>query len=162
MPPSPLNERGNSESHLPRLKTQLNPQHPLFKLAQALDWDYFEQEFRPITNPEGGRPSLPVRMMVGLHYLKALYNESDESVVMKWVENPYWQYFCGEETFQHSFPCHPTSLGNWRKRVGTEGVEKLLSQVLKTAMEQQAFKSAEVEQVIVDTTVQEKAIAFQS
>lgn len=79
---------------------------------------------------------------------------------MKWVENPYWQYFCGEETFQHSFPCHPTSLGKWRHRVGIDGVEKLLSQVLKTAMEQQAFQAVEVEQVIVDTTVQEKAIAF--
>ena len=119
MPPSPLNERGNSESPLPRLKTQLNSQHPLFKLAQALDWDYFEQEFRPMTTPEGGRPSLPVRLMVGLHYLKALYNESDESVVMKWVENPYWQYFCGEETFQHSFPCHLFGSGDSRSRTKT-------------------------------------------
>lgn len=72
MPPSPLNQRGNSEPPLPQLKAQLNPQHPLFKLAQALDWDYFEQEFRTTTTSEGGRPSLPVRLMVGLHYLKAL------------------------------------------------------------------------------------------
>ena len=66
--------------------------------------------------------------MVGLHYLKALYDESDESVVAKWVENPYWQYFCGETVFQHALPCHPTSLVKWRKQVGTEGIEQLLGQ----------------------------------
>jgi len=109
---------------------------------------------------EGGRPALPVRLMVGLHYLKALYNESDESVVAKWVENPYWQYFCGEETFQHQLPCHPSSLGNWRRRVGVDGLEKLLSQVIKTAMQCEALSVKDVKQVIVDTTVQEKAIAF--
>lgn len=109
---------------------------------------------------EGGRPVLPTRVMVGLHYLKALYDESDESVVAKWVENPYWQYFCGEETFQHEFPCHPTNLSKWRQRVGVDGVEKLLKQVLRTAMNQQALKPSEIATVNVDTTVQEKAIAF--
>jgi IS5 family transposase len=92
--------------------------------------------------------------------LKALYDESDESVVAKWVENPYWQFFCGETTFQHELPCHPTSLPKWRQRVGVEGVEKLLKQVLRTAMRQQALKPAEIRKVTVDTTVQEKAVAF--
>ncbi len=159
MAQSPHHERETS-SEPPLLKVQLNPQHALFKLASTLDWEYFEQEFGTAVTAEGGRPTLPVRLMVGLHYLKALYNESDESVVMKWVENPYWQYFCGEDTFQHKLPCHRSSWGNWRHRVGVDGVEKLLSQVLKTAMQQQAFQSVEVEQVLVDTTVQEKAIAF--
>lgn len=160
MPQSPLNDRGNSPSQPSSLKAQLNAQHPLFKLAETLDWEYFEQEFGTTMTADGGRPPLPVRLMVGLHYLKALYNESDESVVLKWLENPYWQYFCGEETFQHKLPCHPSSLSNWRHRVGVDGVEKLLSQVIKTALQQQAFESVEVEQVLVDTTVQEKAIAF--
>jgi transposase, IS5 family len=157
MLPETENE-GKSSS--PSLKAQLNSRHALFKLSAAMNWGYFEEEFGAEVRAEGGRPSLPVRLMVGLHYLKALYNESDESVVTKWVENPYWQYFCGEETFQHRLPCHPTSLGNWRRRLGVEGMEKMLSQVLKTAMQGQAFASAEVEEVIVDTTVQEKAIAF--
>lgn len=160
MPGFSKNDRQNSASEPPKLKGQLNAQHALFKLAEALDWQYFEQEFGITTTADGGRPPLPVRLMVGLHYLKALYNESDESVVMKWVENPYWQYFCGEETFQHKLPCHPSSLGNWRQRVGVDGLEKLLSQVIKTAMQQQALQSVEVQQVLVDTTVQEKAIAF--
>jgi Transposase domain (DUF772) len=92
--------------------------------------------------------------------LKALYDESDETVVSKWVENPYWQYFCGEESFQHELPCHPTSLVKWRQRVGPEGVEKLLKQVLRAATQQQALNSKEIKTVNVDTTVQEKAIAF--
>lgn len=137
----------------------LKPDHPLVKLAKALDWHYFEQEFNTLAT-EVGRPALPARLLVGLHYLKALYDESDESVVEKWTENPYWQYFCGEENFQHELPCHPTSLVKWRQRVGAEGVEKLLKQVLKTAMAQQAFRSSELKVVSVDTTVQEKAIAF--
>ncbi|MEO0375082.1 MAG: transposase [Cyanobacteria bacterium P01_A01_bin.17] len=107
-----------------------------------------------------GRPALPTRLLVGLHYLKALYDESDESVVAKWVENPYWQYFCGEKRFQHELPCHPTSLVKWRKHVGPEGVEKLLKQVLRSAMKLNALKPREVKRVNVDTTVQEKAIAF--
>lgn len=108
----------------------------------------------------GGRPPLPTQLLVGLHYLQALYDESDESVVAKWVENPYWQYFCGEETFQHELPCHPTSLPKWRQRVGVEGVEQLLGLVVRTAMQQQALKPSKIVQVNVDTTVQEKAIAF--
>lgn len=142
------------------LKDQLNLEHPLVKLSQAIDWEAFEHEFGRQMSSEGGRPALPIRLMVGLHYLKALYDESDELVVAKWVENPYWQYFCGEETFQHEFPCHPTSLPKWRQRIGVEGVEKLLKQVLKTAMVQHALKPSEMASVNVDTTVQEKAIAF--
>src|SRR3954468_3903319 len=81
------------------LAPQLNTQHPLLKLGQAIDWRYFEREFNKLSTAESGRPSLPTRLLVGLHYLKALYNESDESVVAKWIENPYWQFFCGEQYF---------------------------------------------------------------
>lgn len=150
----------SSQNKPPLLKGQLNLEHPLVKLSEAIDWDYFETEFGKQATSEGGRPTLPTRLMVGLHYLKALYDESDESVVSKWVENPYWQYFCGAQTFQHELPCHPTSLPKWRQRVGVEGVEKLLRQVLRTATGQQALKPAEIAMVNVDTTVQEKAIAF--
>lgn len=158
--PAKSNPSSSAASTHPLLQQQLNEHHPLVKLSQALDWSYFEQEFGKLATAGGGRPSLPTRLMVGLHYLKALYDESDESVVSKWVENPYWQYFCGEATFQHEFPCHPTTLVKWRQQVGAEGVEKLLKQVLRTATEQQALKLSEIEKVNVDTTVQEKAIAF--
>ena len=142
------------------LEEQLNLEHPLVKLSEAIGWREIEAEFGVQMSSEGGRPALATRLMVGLHYLKALYDESDESVVAKWVENPYWQYFCGAATFQHEFPCHPTSLVKWRQRVGVEGVEKLLQQVLRSATRQQALKPSEIVKVNVDTTVQEKAIAF--
>jgi IS5 family transposase len=154
----------NSEptpTHTPLpLAPQLNPQHPLLQLAQAIDWSYFEGEFSNLSTSEVGRPPLPARLLVGLHYLKALYNESDESVVAKWLENPYWQFFCGEQYFQQDLPCHPTTLVKWRQRIGADGMEKLLKQILQTAQQQQALKPSDIKRVIVDTTVQEKAIAF--
>ncbi|MBT9314906.1 IS5 family transposase [Leptothoe spongobia] len=156
-PSSPSSEPSPSGSALER---QLNPQHPLIKLAASIDWASFETSFSRATTSAGGRPPLPTRLMVGLHYLKGLYDESDESVVSKWVENPYWQHFCGEEQFQHQLPCHPTSLVTWRKYVGVDGMEHLLKQVLKTAMEIKILKPREISRVNVDTTVQEKAIAF--
>jgi IS5 family transposase len=81
-------------------------------------------------------------------------------VVASWVENPYWQYFCGEQVFQHRLPCDPTSLVKWRKRVGADGIESLLKETLDTARRQQALKEQEIERLNIDTTVQEKAIAF--
>lgn len=118
IPPNPPN-------NLSLLEHQLNLKHPLIELAQSLDWNYFEIEFGKHSLAEVGRPRLATRLVVGVHYLKALYDESDESVVNKWVENPYWQYFCGESIFRHDLPCHPTTLVKWRQRVGAEGVEKL-------------------------------------
>jgi transposase, IS5 family len=107
-----------------------------------------------------GRPALATRLVVGLHYLKYLYNVSDEVVVASWVENPYWQYFCGAEYFTHEFPCEPTSLVKWRQRVGVEGSEKLLKESLAAAQREAVLPPTEVKRVNVDTTVQEKAIAF--
>lgn len=98
--------------------------------------------------------------MIGLHYLKYLFDESDESVVAKFVENPYWQHFCGCLYFEHELPCHPTSLVKWRRRLGTTGIEKLLTETLSTAKRERALTDSEIKRVNVDTTVQAKAIAF--
>lgn len=76
------------------------------------------------------------------------------------VENPYWQYFCGEEFFGHELPCDPTSLVKWRQRIGPGGMEQLLAETIAAAQRQQALKPSEIRRVNVDTTVQEKAIAF--
>ena len=135
-----------------RLDQQLDPKHPLFRLAQQIDWSYFEQEFGAFYSEEMGRPGAPTRLLVGLHYLKHAYNESDESVVEKWVENPYWQYFCGYEYFQHELPCHPTSLVKWRQRIKADGVEKMLKEILSTAARTHALNAKDVESVNVDTT----------
>ena len=116
-----------------RLDLLLNDKHPLFRLSESMDWDYFVGEFGPLYVENKGRPGKPVRLLVALHYLKHTYNESDESVVERFLENPYWQYFCGFEYFQHEFPLDPTSLVKWRNRIGSEGMEKLFYQTLKTA-----------------------------
>ena len=62
--------------------------------------------------------------------------------------------------FQHDFPCHPTSLVKWRKQIGVDGFEHLLGQIIQTAMRSAVMKPKEIERVNVDTTVQEKAVAF--
>jgi len=143
-----------------RLDQILNRRHPLFRLADSIDWTIFEKEFGPLYVEKMGRPGLPIRLLVGLHYLKHAYNVSDESVVDQFLENPYWQYFCGFEYFQHQFPLNPTSLVKWRKRIGPKGMEKLLQATIETAKRKEYVTEEHLERVNVDTTVQEKAIAF--
>jgi IS5 family transposase len=142
------------------LKDFLNAAHPLYRLAGVMNWAQFERQFGQFYADDLGRPALATRLLVGLHYLKYLYNVSDEVVVASWVENPYWQYFCGEEDFVHEFPCDPTSLVKWRQRVGVEGSEKLLKESLAAAQREAVLTEAEIKRVNGDTTVQEKAIAF--
>ena len=143
-----------------RLDQILNDKHPLFRLADAIDWEYFIREFGPLYVENRGRPGKPIRLMVALHYLKHTYDHSDESVVETFLENPYWQYFCGFEYFQHEFPLDPTSMVKWRSRIGADGIEKLFYQTLKTAQNLGLLKKNHLHKVNVDTTVQEKAIAF--
>ena len=92
--------------------------------------------------------------------LKHLYKLSDEEVVRRWLENPYQQYFCGETYFQHQLPIHPTSMSRWRSRIGEEGCEWLLTQTIEAGRKSGALKDRECRRVNVDTTVQEKAVAF--
>src|SRR5215208_2973193 len=160
MRPLPPTEQPSDDPHRVRLASLLSHEHPLYQLAEAIDWENFEADLGALYAEEVGRPGLPTRLMVGLHYLKYLFDESDESVVEKWVENPYWQYFCGCLYFEHELPCHPTSLVKWRHRLGAAGVEKLLTETLSTAKREQALRDSEIKRVNVDTTVQEKAVAF--
>ena len=141
------------------MKDFLNAAHPLYRLADVVNWAQFERQFGQFY-AEMGRPALATRLLVGLHYLKSLYNVRDEVVVASWVENPYWQYFCGEEYFVHEVPCDPTSLVKWRQRVGGEGSEKLLKESLAAAQREAVLTEAEIKRGNVDTTVQEKARAF--
>jgi IS5 family transposase len=143
-----------------RLDQILDRKHSLFQLADAIDWSVFEQEFGRLYVEKVGRPARPIRLLVGLHYLKHAFNVSDEDAVLRFVENPYWQYFCGFEYFQHRFPLDPTTLVKWRKRIGPKGMEKLLTETLQTARRRGDLTEHHLERVNVDTTVQEKAIAF--
>jgi len=141
-----------------RLDQILNRRYPLYRLADSIDWSLFEKEFGPFYVEKFGRPGLPIRLLVGLHYLKHAYNVSDEAVVERSLENPYWQYFCGCEYSQHEFPLDPTSLVKWRKRIGPKGMEKLLQVTIETAKSKMCVTEKHLERVNVDTTVQEKAI----
>ena len=104
----------------------LNHDHPLFVLANTIDWKRFDAALADCYCPDIGAPAKAIRLLVGLHYLKHAFNESDESLLERWVENPYWQHFCGFETMQHEVPLHPTSLTKWRQRVGAEKLAELL------------------------------------
>ena len=78
-----------------RLSQQIDRRHALVRLAGLLDWRVFEARFGELYHPHVGRPGLPIRLMVGLCYLQHTFGLSDEEAVARWVENPYWQYFCG-------------------------------------------------------------------
>lgn len=143
------------QSHFDQI---LNPDHPLVVLADKINWQRFDSALEECYCPDNGAPAKAVRLMVGLHYLKHAFNESDESVVARWVENPYWQYFCGFTTMQHELPLHPTALVKWRQRVGVEKLVLLLQETIALALSEKLVSPKEFEQVTVDTTVQEKNI----
>ena len=144
-------------AHLSEL---LNREHPLYVLAERIDWSRFDSAIDACYADDLGRPGVNTRLMVGLLYLKHAFDESDESVMARWVENPYWQFFCGLCYMQHELPIDPSSLSRWRKRVGAERLEKLLEATIHTALAMKAVRPQEFQKVNVDTTVQEKAIAF--
>ena len=136
------------------LLDQLNPKDPLLLLAQKLPWEMFEREFASLY-AEKGRPAKSIRLMVGLLLLKQIENLSDERVVDAWTRNPYYQAFCGMEHFQWKFPCDPSELVHFRKRIGEAGMEKIFQASVALF-----GKKALEDDVVVDTTVQEKDITF--
>jgi len=138
----------------------LNLDHELCQLAKAIDWPKFESGFASCYSSDMGAPAKAVRLMVGMHYLKYMFNESDESVVEHWVENPYWQFFCGYEYMQHKCPIHPTTMVKWRQRVGAERLEAMLTETLEMAVRGGHVTTHQLSKVTADTTVQEKAVAY--
>ena len=137
-----------------RLTDLINLAHPLVKLAEEFSWDKLEQEFQKLYSDQG-RPSIPIRKIAGLLLLKEMFKESDESVVDRWIENPYWQHFTGEEFFQNKQPFDPSEFVHFRKRLQETGLEFLLSQ--SVALHPKAKGEKEVQ---IDSTVQEKNITF--
>ena len=137
-----------------RLTDLINLGHPLVKLANEVAWNKMELEFENLYS-EQGRPSIPIRKIAGLLLLKEMFKESDESVVERWVENPYWQYFTGEDFFQNKQPFDPSEFVHFRKRLKEKGLEFILSQTV--ALHPEAKNEKEVQ---IDTTVQEKNITF--
>ncbi|ARE42400.1 Mobile element protein (plasmid) [Rhodovulum sp. P5] len=143
----------------PRLTAMIDMRHELVRLEALIDWAFFEREWAGFFPSHTGRPATSPRIVAGLLYLQHAYGLSDEAVVARWVENPYYQHFCGETFFQHRPPIDPSSLTRWRGRIGEEGVEWLLTKTIEAGREAGVIRERSAEAVIVDTTVMEKAIA---
>lgn len=143
----------------PRLTEMIDMRHELAKLAALIDWDFFEREWAGFFPSHRGRPATPPRLVAGLLYLQHAFRLSDEAVVARWVENPYWQHFTGETFFQHRPPIDPSSLTRWRQRIGEEGAEWLLTKTIEAGRASGAVDDDSLSRVAVDTTVMEKNIA---
>lgn len=141
-----------------RLDQIINLKHELARLAGRIDWEWIDQEIAPLYS-EQGRPGIETRFVIGLLLLKHIYGLSDEGVCERWVYDPYFQHFTGEEFFQHAFPHERSDLSHWRKRLGDK-LELLLAESLRVAHESGALRTKDLKRVTVDTTVQPKAITF--
>lgn len=138
----------------------INLEHPLARLGRTVQWERFDEAFTPLYDPGNGRPAIATRLMVGLHYLKHLYQLSDEDVVQHWVENPYWQYLCGSKYFEHEMPIHATSMTRWRRKIEVAGAEQMLAETIAAGLDVKVIKPQSLQRVVVDTTVQERAVAY--
>ena len=168
-----------------RLDQMIDLSHPLAVLATRLPWAAVEaavapklaHQAKPAKRVAGadlagafagefgggispaGRPRLPVRLMASLLYLKNSFNLSDEELVERWAENVVWQFFSGMAYYEPRLPCDATQIGRFRRLLGEDGLEQLFKATIDCAVDINAVKPADLECVIVDSTVQSKAIA---
>ncbi len=173
----------NQDLYRQTLEEMVDLRHPLGVLAGLIPWDELEARVEPlivrnlrsarsVTQDDlfgsslqiagvrgGGRPRLPTPLMLSLLYLKHAFNESDESLCARWMDSVSWQFFSGQTYYEPRMPCDPTHIGRFRKMIGEEGVAQLLIATIEAALSSNAVKPSEIEKVIVDSTVLEKAIA---
>ena len=152
--------RGQEDLFRSRLDQIINMNHELVRLGRQIDWRLIGNKLGEVYTDEPGQPPLPTRLMAGMAILKHMHDLSDEEVLLRWVENPYFQHFCGEEFFRHTAPFDRSSMTRWRQRMGAERLEVLLQESLAVAVKTEAIDVKDLSKVIVDTTVQEKAITF--
>jgi transposase, IS5 family len=158
-----MKHRPRAPEHADRMRSRLvdmiDMRHGLVRLAALIDWSWFEEHWAGFFPSQEGRPATHPRLVAGLMCLQHAYGLSDEAVLARWVENPYYQHFTGEVFFQHRLPIHPSSLSRWRSRIGEEGVEWLLAKTIKAGRAAGAVKPRSLSEIAVDTTGMEKAIA---
>ena len=160
MKPRERRETGEQDLFRARLDQIINLSHELVKLAGTISWSFIEEKCGEPYRDGPGMPPLPTRLMAGLAILKHTFDLSDEELCARWVENPYFQYFCGEEFFCHELPFDRSSLTRWRQRMGEERMVSLLQESLQVAVKTGAMKPSDTRRVIVDTTVQPKNVMF--
>ena len=160
MKPTRSNNQQN-ELFNSRLSNLLSPNHPLIQLSKIIDWKTLEQELSKLFVQEIGQPAKPVRLIVGIFMLQHMYGISDENVVYRWVENPYWQFFCGYDFLQHEVPLHPTSLIRWRHRLGEGGLTKILEGTIVAALLTGAIKKKACQKSLLTQPSCQKRLNFQ-
>src|SRR6266699_2536945 len=160
MRPRERRESGKQDLFRSRLDQIIDMNHALVKLARTIDWRFLEENLGAVYTDKPGQPPLPTRLMAGLAILKHTYDLSDEALCDRWVENPYFQYFCGEEFFQHALVFDRSSLTRWRQRMGEEKLQALLQESLAVATRTEAMKPSDLARVVIETTVQPKAVMF--
>lgn len=148
----------HSPSFFSSLADMLNQSHPLYKLADKIDWAKFDTAFAPLYCQNNGRPAKPIRLMCGLLILKHLRNLSDESIVEQWSENAYYQYFCGMQEFVPGAPCASSELVHFRNRIGEKGIELIFQESIRVNNEEDDDRHHDV--AFIDSTVQEKNITY--
>jgi IS5 family transposase len=158
MRPKKHETTGSGDLFRARLDQIINMKHELVRLAETIDWDWIDNEIAPLYS-ENGRPGIETRFVIGLLLLKHMYALSDDGVCDRWVNDPYFQYFTGEEFFRHEFPHERSDLSHWRKRLGDK-LELLLAESLRVAHASGALRTKDLARVTVDTTVQPKNITF--
>ena len=159
MRPKERRDSGQNDFFRARLDQLLDMTHALVKLARTIDWGFLEERFGAVYSDQRGQPPLPTRLMAGLAILKHMHNLSDEALCDRWIENPYFQFFRGEEFFRHKLPFDRSSMTRWRQRMGEDRLVALIQESLNVATKTGAAKPSDFSKVIVDTTVQPKAIA---
>ena len=160
MRPKERRDSGQNDLFKARLDQIVDLGHPLAKLALTIDWRFLEDRLGAVYTDKPGHPPLPTRLMAGLSILKHTHDLSDEELCARFLENPYYQLFCGEEFFVHKPPFDRSSLTRWRQRMGEEKLVALIQESLNAATRTGAAKPSDFSKVIVDTTVQSKAVAF--
>jgi transposase, IS5 family len=160
MKPRERRETGAQDMFRSRLDQIISMKHELVKLAKTISWSAIEAKCGEVYADGPGMPPLPTRLMAGLAILKHTFDLSDEELCARWVENPYFQYFCGEEFFVHDLPLDRSSLTRWRQRMGEKRIVALLQESLSVAIKTGAMKPQDTRRVIVDTTVQPKNVMF--
>src|SRR5205814_8467566 len=153
--------RDNRQKDLlrPALEDIIDLAHPLVRLAREIDWQFLDSRFASVCTSGPGQPPLPTRLLAGLFILKHMHDLSDEALCARWLENPYYQFFCGELSFCHQLPFDRSSLTHWRQRLGEEQLVALVQESLSVAHKTGGLATRDLERVVVDTTVQPKAIA---
>lgn len=160
MKPRERRETGEQDLFRSRLDQIINLKHELVKLSRAISWAAIEERCGEVYTDGPGMPPLPTRLMAGLAILKHTFDLGDEELCARWIENPYFQFFCGEEFFQHALTFDRSSLTRWRQRMGEERVAALLQESLSVAVKTGAMRPEDTRRVIVDTTVQPKNVMF--